>query len=223
MAVFISPGNFCDYAWVKIEDLAFAAKVLADGRTVGHPAQSLAVVGKELYESRYCLPFTMGVGNAAHIVRFHEMVKKRKEKGSPVDLYLLSTVGKIGSEYEWIEEKLGEKSYMMPRSKLKTGSNGIPKPIGGTSPSIEETELFLLQAAREAIEYESHPIWGEKVLVPIKVEGISKERLRELNSFTYRSMKEMLELIRAQIIKSKYYISIQCPGLPEEILNAMDF
>ncbi|MCP8313820.1 MAG: phosphoenolpyruvate carboxykinase (ATP) [archaeon] len=223
MAVFISPGNFCDYAWVKIEDLAFAAKVLADGRTVGHPAQSLTVVGKELYESRYCLPFTMGVGNAAHVVRFYEILKKRKEKDNPVDLYLLTTVGKIGSEYEWVEEKLGGKSYMMPRSKLKTGSNGIPKPIGGTSPTIEETELFLLQAAREAVEYEPHPIWGEKVFVPIEVEGISKERLSELNPFTYRSMEEIRELIKAQIIKSKYYLSIQCLGLPEEILNAMNF
>jgi len=223
MVVFISPGNFCDYAWVKIEDLAFAAKVLADGRTVGHPAQSLAVVGKELYESRYCLPFTMGVGNAAHIVRFYEILKKRKKKGSPVDLYLLTTVGRIGSEYEWVEEKLGEKSHMMPRSKLKTGSNGIPKPIGGTSPTIEETELFLLQAAREAVEYEPHPIWGKKVLLTTQIKGIPKERLSELNPFNYRSMEEMLELIKAQIIKSKYYLSIQCPGLPEEILSAMDF
>ncbi len=223
MAVFISPGNFCDYAWVKIEDLAFAAKVLADGRTIGHPAQSLAVVGKELYESRYCLPFTMGVGNAAHVVRFYEILKKRKEKGNPVDLYLLTTLGKIGSEYEWVEEKLGDKSYMMPRSKLKTGSNGIPKPVGGTSPTIEETELFLLQAARGAVEYEPHPIWGEKVLVSTEIEGISKERLSQLNPFTYRRMEEMRELIKAQIIKSKYYLSIQCPGLPEEILNAMDF
>jgi phosphoenolpyruvate carboxykinase (ATP) len=223
MAVFISPGNFCDYAWVKIEDLAFAAKVLADGRTVGHPAQSLAVVGKELYESRYCLPFTIGIGNAAHVVRFYNILKKRKEKGSPIDLYLLTTVGKIGAEYEWVEEKLGDKSYMMPKSKLKTGSNGIPKPVGGTSPTIEETELFLLQAARGAVEYEPHPIWDGKVLVSTKVEGIPKERLRDLNPFTYRTMEEMKELIKAQIIKSKYYLSIQCPGLPEEILNAMDF
>lgn len=223
MAVFISPGNFCDYAWIKIEDLAFAAKVLADGRTVGHPAQSLAVVGKELYESRYCLPFTMGVGNAAHVIRFYDILRKRREKGNPIDVYLLTTIGKIGSEYEWIEEKLGDKIYMMPRSKLKTGSNGIPRPIGGTSPTIEETELFLLQAARGAVEYEPHPIWGEKVLVTTKVEGLSKERLSQLNPFTYRSMEEMRELIKAQIIKSKYYLSIQCPGLPKEILNAMDF
>lgn len=222
MAVFISPGNFCDYAWVKLKDLAFAAKVLADGRTVGHPAQSLAVVGKDLYESRYCLPFTMGVGSAAHVMRFYGILKKLEEKGSPVDVYLLSTVGKIGSEYEWVEEILGERSYMMPRSKLKTGTNGIPKPIGGTAPTIEETELFLLQATREAVDYEPHPIWDEKVLVPIKVEGISKERLGELNPFTYRSMEEMLELTKAQIIKSKYYLSVQCLGLPEEILDVMN-
>ncbi|RLG08577.1 MAG: phosphoenolpyruvate carboxykinase, partial [Thaumarchaeota archaeon] len=44
MAVFLSPGYFTDYAWVKIADPAFAAKVLADGRTVGHPAQSREAV-----------------------------------------------------------------------------------------------------------------------------------------------------------------------------------
>jgi len=37
MAVFISPGYISDYAWVKLNDPAFAAKVLADGRTIGHP------------------------------------------------------------------------------------------------------------------------------------------------------------------------------------------
>jgi phosphoenolpyruvate carboxykinase (ATP) len=81
----------------------------------------------------------------------------------------------------------------------------------------------LLQAARGAVKYEPHPIWGEKVLISTEIEGISKERLSQLNPFTYRRMEEMKELIKAQIIKSKYYLSIQCPGLPEEILNAMDF
>jgi phosphoenolpyruvate carboxykinase (ATP) len=222
-AVFISPGNLCDYAWVKIEDLAFAAKVLADGRTVGHPAQSIAVVGKELYESRYCLPFTMGIGNSAHVVRFYETLKGLKEKGDSVDIYLLNTVGKIGAEYEWVEERLGKKYHLIPRSKLEKGPNGIPRPIGGTGPSIEETELFLLQAARRAVEYEPHPIWREKVLVPIKVEGIREERLKELNPFTYRSINEMKRLLNAQIQLSKFYLDKQCPGLPAIIYNAMDF
>lgn len=219
--VFISPGNFCDYAWVKIEDLAFAAKVLADGRTVGHPAQSIAVVGKELYESRYCLPFTMGVGNAEHVVRFYKILKNLKKK-SHLDIYLLNTVGKIGAEYEWIEEELGEKNYMMPRSKLKNGTDGIPKPVGGNGPSVEETEFFLLQAARKAVEYEPHPIWGKKVFVPVEIEGFSKERLEQLNPFTYRGMEEMCKLLRAQIIKSKYYLDLQCPGLPKVIYNSME-
>lgn len=223
MAVFISPGNFSDYAWCKIEDPAFAAKVLADGRTVGHPAQSIAVIGKELYETRYCLPFTMGVSSAAHVSRFYDTLKRRREKGNPIDVYLVNTVGKIGAEYEWIEEKLGDKTYMMPRSKLVKGPDNIPRPIGGMSPSIEETELFLFQAARGAVEYGPHPIWGKKVLVPIKVGGLSAERLDQLNPFTYRSMEEMRKLLKAQIIKSKYYLDIQAPGLPEHIYNAVDF
>lgn len=222
-AVFISPGNLCDYAWVKIEDLAFAAKVLADGRTVGHPAQSLSVVGKEIYETRYCLPFTMGVKSTMHVLRFYEILKKLKEKGRPVEIYMLNTVGRIGAKYEWVEERLGEKSFKMPITKLELNSNGIPKPVGGTSPTIEETELFLLQAVRGAVEYEAHPIWGKKVLVPVNVEGLPTSRLRELNPLSYRTLQEMEELIKAQVIKSKYFLSVQCPGLPEEILNSMDF
>jgi len=222
-AVFISPGNFCDYAWVKIVDMAFAAKVLADGRTVGHPAQSISVIGKELYESRYCLPFTMGVGNAAHVARFYEILEKLEAKGKPVDVFLFSTVGRIGSEYEWVEEKLGDRTQMMPRSRLRKGDDGIPRPIGGVSPTIEETELFLLQATRGAVEYEPHPIWSEKVLVPVEVEGLTRERLRQLSPFTYRTMEEMRALLKAQIIKSKHYLDRQCHGLPPQIYNAMDF
>jgi len=222
-AVFISPGNLSDYAWCKLEDPNFAAKVLADGRSVGHPAISISVIGKELYETRYCLPFTMGVSSAAHVVRFREILRKQREKDRPIDVYLVNTTGKIGAEYEWIDEKLGEKTYRMPRTKLGPGRNGIPKPIGGISPSIEETELFLLQAARGAVRYEPHPIWGEKVLVPVEVEGISTERIKELNPFTYRSKEEVKKLLEAQVIKSKYYMSIQAQGLPDYIYNAMDF
>jgi phosphoenolpyruvate carboxykinase (ATP) len=222
-AVFISPGNLSDYAWCKLEDPNFAARVLADGRSVGHPAISISVIGKELYETRYCLPFTMGVSSAAHVARFREILRKQREKDRPIDVYLVNTTGKIGAEYEWIDEKLGEKTYRMPRTKLGPGRNGIPKPIGGISPSIEETELFLLQAARGAVRYEPHPIWGEKVLVPVEVEGISTERIKELNPFTYRSKEEMKKLLEAQIIKSKYYMSIQAQGLPDYIYNAMDF
>jgi hypothetical protein len=59
--------------------------------------------------------------------------------------------------------------------------------------------------------------------VPVKVEGIGEERLRELNPFTYRSMDEMRRLLKAQIQLSKIYLREQCPNLPTFILNAMDF
>ncbi len=114
------------------------------------------------------------------------------------------------------------KKMQIPKAKF-VEVNGKLKPVGGTGPSIEETELFLFQAARGAVKYAPHPIFGDRVLVPIEVEGLSQERLSALNPFTYRTMEEMRALLRAQIELSKYYLSIQCPGLPEKILNAMDF
>ena len=222
MAVFISPGFISDYAWVKIEDVEFAAKVLADGRTVGHPAQTMEGVGEEKYASRYCLPFTMGVGNTQHVVRFYEFLKERKEEGDPVDVYLINTTGRVGTRYRWKEDRLGDETILRPQPEFQD-VDGRKRPVGGTGPSIEETELFLFQAARGAVEYEPHPIWGEKVMVPVKVEGLPDERLGQLNPFTYRSMDEMKEFLRIQIRISKYYLDLQCPGLPREIYNAMDF
>lgn len=64
------------------------------------------------------------------------------------------------------------------------------------------------------MDYEPHPIWGWKVLVPVRVEGISEERLRELNPLTYRSMSEMIRLLKAQVRISKIYLDKQCPDLP---------
>jgi phosphoenolpyruvate carboxykinase (ATP) len=222
MAVFISPGYLTDYAWLKIEDPAFAAKVLADGRTTGHPAQGRKGVGEERYVSRYCLPFTMGVGNAEHIKRFYGFLEDRKETDNPIEVYQLNTTGRIGTEYEWLEvERNGEKQEIA-KTKFQE-VNGKRKPMGGTGPTIEETELFLFQASRGAVEYEPHPIWGKKVLVPIKVEGISEKRLKELNPFSYRSRDEMVKLLKAQIKTSKFYLDRQCRGLPQEIYTAMDF
>jgi phosphoenolpyruvate carboxykinase (ATP) len=221
-AVFISPGYVTDYAWVKIQDPAFAAKVLADGRSVGHPAIAKTGVGEELYETRYCLPFTMGVGNAAHVERFYGFLKKRKDAGDFIDVYLLNTTGKVGAEYEWTERQLDKEKVLAPKTTFKEVA-GRAVPVGGTGPSIEETELFLLQAVRGAVKYQPHPIWGEKVLVPIEVEGISKARLKELNPFTYRSADEMKRLLKTQILISKYYLDKQCPGLPKYVYNAMDF
>jgi phosphoenolpyruvate carboxykinase (ATP) len=165
----------------------------------------------------------MGASSAAHVVRFYEILKKREEEGNPVEVYLVNTVGRIGSEYEWVNEKFGGMIYLMPKTKLRAGPEGIPAPIGGTSPSIEETELFLLQATRGAVKYEPHPIWCQKVSVPTEVEGLSAQRLQELNPYSYRSREEMRMLLKAQIGKSKYYLGLQAPGLPEYIYNAMDF
>ena len=101
--------------------------------------------------------------------------------------------------------------------------DGKKKPVGGTGPTIEETQLFLIQAPRGAVDYEPHPFWGEKVLVPIKVEGLPDQRLKELNPFTYRSAEEMEALLRQQIMLSKFYLKTQCAGLRKSILHAMDF
>lgn len=221
-AVFLSPGYFTDYAWVKINDVAFAAKVLADGRTIGHPAQAKDVVGKVRYVARYAQPFTIGVTSTAHVVRFYEFLKRRAESGDPIEIYLLNTTGRIVAEYEWVEKRLGDKVVEVPEPVL-IEVDGISQAVGGTRPTIEETELFLLQAVRGAVKYRPHPVWRAKVLVPEEVPGIPKERLRELDPTSYLTMEEFKRLLKAQIEESKYYLDKNCPGLPEEIYNAMDF
>ena len=222
MAILISPGYVSDFAWVKLNNCDFAAKVLADGRTVGHPAQGRQGVGQVKYAARYCLPFTMGVGGVEHVKRFHGFMKERLNSGNPMDTYLINTTGRIVAEYDWVEEEFLKKKVQVPKTKFKE-INGKIKPVGGTGPSIEETELFLFQAARGEVEYENHPIWGDRVLIPKNVPGISPERLKELNPFTYNSQEEMKRLLRSQIEVSKIFLDKQCPGLPEEIYNAMDF
>ena len=112
---------------------------------------------------------------------------------------------------------------MVPEPIFVLTPDGVKKPVGGTTPTVEETQLFLLQAVRGAVEYEPHPVWGEKVLVPVQVEGVSEGRLRELSPLTYRSIDEVKKLLKAQIRLSKIYLEKQCPGLPKFILNAMDF
>lgn len=222
MCVFISPGYLSDYAWLKITDPNFGAKVLADGRTVGHPAQSLEGVGQTKYSSRYCLPFTMGVGNAEHVHRFRDFVANSQGTDRPIEIYQINTTGRVGAEYEMVESTLGDEKMHLPQVEFKY-RQGKQRPVGGTGPSIEETELFLFQAAREVVEYEPHPIWGEKVLVPTKVPGIPTDRLEALNPYTYRSEEEMESLLYAQILQSKYALHEQCPGLDREIYYAMDF
>jgi len=222
MAIFISPGYITDFAWLKLNDPSFAAKVLADGRTTGHPAQSSKGVGEEKYESRYCLPFTMGVGNAAHVHRFYEFMQERVGTSNPIEVYQFNTTGRVGSRFDWIEQSFDGEKLTVPKTQFED-KNGKKVPVGGTAPSIAETELFLYQAARGAVEYEPHPVWGNRVLVPVKVEGLPDQRLKELNPFTYNSLDEMKRLLHAQIKTSRFWLAKQCPGLSDEILNAMDF
>lgn len=222
-AIFLTPGYFTDYAWIKIVDPAIAAKALADGRTIGHPAQSKEVIGRVRYVARYAQPFTMGVTNTAHVVRFYEMLVKRFEKGNPIEVYMFNTTGRIVAKYEWVEKKLGNNTIVAPEPILVKDERGIPRPVGGTNPTIEETELFLLQAVRGAVEYEPHPVWGERVLVPKNVPGISEDRLKQLKPTTYLSMEEFRALLKAQIEESKYWLDKNCPNLPKKIRNAMDF
>ncbi|MEM3379849.1 MAG: phosphoenolpyruvate carboxykinase (ATP) [Fervidicoccaceae archaeon] len=220
-AVFLSPGYFTDYAWVKIVDPALAAKVLADGRTVGHAAQARELVGKVRFVPRYS-EFTIGVKDDVHVIRFYEFLKKWREKGHEVNIYQWNTTGRIVAKYRWVEKKLGDRTIMAPEPILQE-VNGILKPVGGERPLIEETELFLLQAERGAVEWSPHPVWGEKVLVPKKVEGISEERLKQLSPLTYMSMEEFRALLKAQLEESKYNLSRLGLKLPPEIMNSMDF
>jgi len=220
-AVFISPSYLNDYAWVKLADTRFAAKVLADGRTVGHPAQSLKGVGESKFVSRYCLPFTMGVGNAAHVHRFHRFLTLREGTDNPIEVFQINTTGRVGAEYDWVEEDVCGAKMKVPKTRF-TETDGKRRPVGGAGPSIEETELFLFQAARGAVEYEPHPVYGDKVLVPVKVPGISEARLKEFDPFTYRDVDEMKRLLRAQNEMSKLYLAVQCEGLDRAILDAMD-
>ncbi len=221
-AIFLSPGYFTEWAWMKIEDPALAAKALADGRTIGHPAQSREVVGRIRYVARFAQPFTMGVSNTDHMVRFYEYLKKRKERGDPIDVYLFNNTGRIIAKYRWTEVKLGDRVIEAPEPIL-VEKDGVPKAVGGERPTIEETELFILQAVRGAVRYKPHPVWGEKVLVPVEVPGIGEERLEQLDPTSYLDMSEFRRLLRAQIEVSKYWLDKNCPGLPREIYEAMDF
>ncbi len=221
-AIFLSPGYFTEWAWMKIEDPALAAKVLADGRTIGHPAQSREVVGRIRYVARFAQPFTMGVSNTDHVVRFYEYLKRRKERGDPIDVYLFNNTGRIIAKYRWTEVKLGDRVVEAPEPIL-VEKDGVPKAVGGERPTIEETELFILQAVRGAVRYKPHPVWGEKVLVPVEVPGIGEERLKQLDPTSYLDMSEFRRLLKAQIEVSKYWLDKNCPGLPREIYEAMDF
>ncbi len=221
-AIFLSPGYFTEWAWMKIVDPALAAKVLADGRTIGHPAQSKEVVGRLRYVARFAQPFTMGVSNTAHVVRFYEYLKKRIEKGDPIEVFVFNNTGRIIAKYYWTEKKLGDKVIEAPEPVL-VEKDGRPRPVGGERPTIEETELFILQAVRGAVKYKPHPVWGEKALIPAEVPGMPQERLKKLDPTTYLTMEEFKRLLKAQIEVSKYYLDKNCPGLPPEIYNAMDF
>ncbi len=222
VAIFLSPGYFTEWAWMKIEDPALAAKVLADGRTIGHPAQSKEVIGKIRYVARFAQPFTMGVSNTAHVVRFYEFLKRRAERGDPIQVYMFNNTGRIIAKYRWVERELDGRVLEVPEPIL-VEKNGVPKAVGGERPTIEETELFILQAVRGAVEYKPHPVWGDKVLIPKHVPGLSDERLSQLDPTSYLEMEEFRRLLKAQIEVSKYWLDRNCPNLPKEIYEAMDF
>ncbi|MEM3258668.1 MAG: phosphoenolpyruvate carboxykinase (ATP) [Thermoproteota archaeon] len=218
--VFISPSYFTSYAWMKIVDPAFAVKVLADGKTIGHPAQSKDLVGQIRYVPRFS-EFTIGVRDSMHLVRFFEFLKKRT-KNNPIEVFVFTSTGRIGAKYKWVEKKLGDKVIQVPEPIL-TENNGLPIPNGGAKPSIEEDELFILQSTRGAVDYKPHPIWGERVLVPSNIPGLKRERLAEFDPTSYFTMSEFKELLKAEVEESKYWLRKNCPDLPEEIVNSMDF
>ncbi len=222
MAVFITPGYITDYAWIKLNDNDLACKVLADGRTVGHPAQGSKGVAEEKYCSRYCLPFTMGVGCASHMHRFRGYLENRARTKDPIEIYQINTTGRVGTNLTWHQEVIDGRKKRVPVPVFEM-VNGKRRVVGGTGPSIEETEVFLHQAARGAVEYEPHPVWGEKVLVPVNVPGISKKRLAEMNPYTYHPATQMKRFLHVQIAKSKVALDTQCAGLDKSIYNAMDF
>ena len=220
MAIFISPGYLTDYAWLKIVDPDFASAILASGRTVGHPAQSTEGIGEEKFAPLYN-PFIIGKGasNADHVHRFRDITKHIREsaragKNDPLDCYLINTTGAVGTRYEMKEGK---------STPVFEESNGKKVPVGGTGPTIHETELFLLQEAREVVKWAPHPIWGEKVLCPVDIPGLPKERLKELDPFTYRTKEEMVELLNIQLKNIEKVFDEQIPGLDKNIYHAMDF
>ncbi len=220
-AVFLSPGYFTDYAWIKINDPAVAIKVLADGRTIGHQAQSRELIGKVRYVPRYS-EFTIGVKDSDHLMRLYRYMLKRIEKGDPIEVYQLNTTGRIVAKYEWVEVEIDGTRLQVPRPVTEVRDGEI-KIVGGTRPTIEETELFLLQASRGAVKWGPHPVWGDKVSIPVEVPGIRQERLRELYPTTYLSMEEFKALLKAQVEESKIWIKKNGLELPEEIVNSMDF
>lgn len=43
---------------------------------------------------------------------------------------MVNTRGRIGAEYDWVENRLGNKLVMIPKVRLKK-VNGIVEPVGG--------------------------------------------------------------------------------------------
>ncbi|ACB07075.1 phosphoenolpyruvate carboxykinase (ATP) [Candidatus Korarchaeum cryptofilum] len=215
-AIFLSPSYFTSYAWMRVRDPAIAAKFLADGKTIGHPAQAKELVGKVRYVPRFS-EFTIGVSDSMHVLRFYEMLRRRD-----VEVYVFVTTGRVGAEYKWVEREIKGVKISVPEPIFEE-SDGRIRVRGGSKPTIEEDELFILQSSRGVVEYEPHPFWGDKVLVPRKVPGLSDSRLKELKPTSYYSMKEFEELLRAEIEESKIWLRFNCPELPDEIVNSMDF
>jgi len=103
----------------------------------------------------------MGVGNAAHVHRFYNFMKERAETDNPIESYLINTTGRVGARYVWVDTHLGDEPTWLAKTLFEE-LDGKKKPVGGTGPTIEETQLFLIQATRGAVDYEPHPLWGDK-------------------------------------------------------------
>ncbi len=60
---------------------------------------------------------------------------------------MFNTTGRIIAKYKWVEKRLGGKLIEAPEPVLVV-KEGRPRAVGGEGSSIEETELFILQAVR---------------------------------------------------------------------------
>jgi len=227
MIIFVSPGYLTDFAWVKIQDLDIAAAIYGAGRTVGHPAQSAKGIGEEKFSPNYNDPFIMGKEHTAanRTIRYREYFENRRkaaDEGSsePLEIYLINTTGKIGTK---ITSENG-KNFKPVFEEVKRPDGTIKKkPVGGTGPTIEETELFIHMAAAGRVKYEPHPIYGKKVLIPVKVPGLSDKRIKELNPFNHHDMDIIKAMLKEQVDRTKAVFDKKLKGLPQNIYNALDF
>jgi hypothetical protein len=61
----------------------------------------------------------MGVDNSTHVTRFCELLKGRTDSKDPIDVYLINTTGRVGTEFDWVEVKLKDKTIQKPKTRFK--------------------------------------------------------------------------------------------------------